>query len=159
LTEALIGWLSTKINSNKPEIRLQALRKSRDHFLRFLKITRSYEFHQYHLEKFEPQNVDDLANQTSSSGNKQADFEKCLINSAYDRNEKIRRYKELKEIESQIEKMQKALQAPHLDEEQRRKIFTTYIKYWINKSLDELKIAEGKHFIYSRIFLIENSSI
>lgn len=37
--------------------------------------------------------------------------------------------------------MHAALAAPHTDDEQRRKCFKTFLKYWINKSIDDSKLV------------------
>lgn len=75
--------------------------------------------------------------------NAQAAFDQNLIGQAYDRNEKIRRYKEQKELDVQLNSIFTAMRTSHLDEEQRRKGFKMFLKYWINKSVDDLKLVTG----------------
>jgi hypothetical protein len=79
----------------------------------------------------------------SNAQNAQAAFDANLLSQAYERTEKIRRFKEQKELDSQLTIMHAALSAPHVDEEQRRKCFNMFIKYWINKSIDDLKLITG----------------
>ena len=81
---------------------------------------------------------------------------------AYERSEKIKRFKEMKQIETQLEQMSLVLDTvkPELvDEETRRKTFNTFIKYWINKAVDDLKVIEGNflNLIYkSSFFFMSN---
>ncbi len=65
---------------------------------------------------------------------------------AYERNEKIKRYKEQRELEKQLETMNLILETKpeQVDEEKRRKIYLTSVKYWINKSIDDIKVINGK---------------
>lgn len=67
------------------------------------------------------------------------------MNQAYDRTEKIRRYKEQKELESQLGNMYTALSSSsHIEDEQRRKCFKTFLRYWTNKSIDDSKIVNDE---------------
>ncbi len=77
--------------------------------------------------------------------NKQAEFDANLVNMAYERNEKIKRYKEQRELEKQLETLNIMLDKnPELvDDENRRKTYLTSVKYWINKAIDEMKIVNG----------------
>ena len=40
--------------------------------------------------------------------------------------------------------MYTALSAAHLDDEQRRKCFKTFLRFWVNKSIDDLKIVNDE---------------
>ena len=149
MNEALIGWLISKINSTKPEIRLTALRQARENYLTYLKQTRNYEFHQLSLDKYKNNAnsaIEEVAalSAGSSQSSKQAAFDNNMINQAHERSEKIRRYKEQKEVEAQMDKMNLILASAHTDEDQKRDFFNSFIKYWINKAVDELKLLDGK---------------
>ena len=133
-----MGWLYSKVNSNQPQIRLVALEQAKNSIIKYLKLTKNYELHNFSLDKFQrdssnnPERVNNISSQTA--------FDANMINQAYERNEKIKRFKEQKEIESQLNLMNLT---PHADEEFRRKLFKTSVKYWINKSVDDLKIIDG----------------
>ncbi len=150
LNDALMGWLCSKTSATKPDLRLVDLREAHEHFLEYLKLTRNYEFHRYDLEKYKTSHLAERTNSTQDTqltlAGKQAAFDNNLVNQANERNEKIRRYKEMKEIESQMDKMLLVLNSAHTDEDQRRNFYITLIKYWINKSIDELKLIDGKKF-------------
>lgn len=40
--------------------------------------------------------------------------------------------------------MYTALSAAHLDDEQRRKCFKTFLRFWVNKSIDDLKLVNDE---------------
>jgi len=143
LNYALLGWLYSKVNSNKQDIRIVALEQAGSYLCKYLKLTRSYGLHTF-------KSLND-SNQINNSDqkcfeNKQADFDTNLINMAYERNEKIKRYKEQRELEKQLETMNLILETKpeQVDEEKRRKIYLTSVKYWINKSIDDIKVINGK---------------
>ncbi len=82
--------------------------------------------------------------------NRQASFDAGLTAMAYDRNEKIKRFKEQKELEKQIDAMSNVLDAnksQQVDDEVRRKFYMNTIRYWINVAIDELKCINGKRKI------------
>jgi len=66
---------------------------------------------------------------------------------------KIKRYKEQRELEKQLETLNQMLDKnPELvDEEHRRKTYLTSVKYWINKAIDEMKIVNDEITILSSI--------
>lgn len=83
---------------------------------------------------------------------KQEMFDANLVNQAYDRNEKIRRYKEQKELETQMQSMTVSTSSGvKIDDEVKRKYYLTCLKYWINKAVDDMKLIDGNFdwlFIY-----------
>ena len=145
---ALLGWLYSKVNSTKGEVRILALEQAHKHFLKYLEVTRNYSLHNHSLAKFRSEQDNDtgIASGVSSIVS-QAQFDKNMVNAAQGRNEKIRRYKEQKELDAQLEMMNKQAQqsAANLDDEFVRKMHLTYVKSWINKSLDELQMADGTY--------------
>lgn len=42
-------------------------------------------------------------------------------------------------------------QTPHIDDEQKRKFYKTFARYWVNQSIDDLKLVDGK--ILFKLFL------
>lgn len=138
---ALLGWLYSKVNSNKPDIRLVALEQARSYYCKYLKLTRNYNLHTFNAANDSSKSV---TNQKCFD-NKQAEFDANLINSAYERNEKIKRYKEQRELEKQLDILTQMLETrpEQVDEETRRKTYLTSVKYWINRAIDEMKVING----------------
>ena len=122
---------------------LVALEQAKHAVLKFLRLTRNYELHKLNIDKF--QNIDknskDFDMDKTSLKNSQAAFDANMISQAYERSEKIRRFKEQKEIEAQLSAMNVTL---HVDDEHKTKLFKTFIKFWINKCIDDLKVIDGK---------------
>jgi len=79
--------------------------------------------------------------------NRQASFDAGLTSMAYDRNEKIKRFKEQKDLEKQMDSMSTVLDTTkrdQVDDETRRSFYMSAIKYWVNVAIDELKCINGK---------------
>jgi len=147
LNYALLGWLLSKVNSNKPEVRATALEEARDYYLKYLILTKNYELHNYNVKKLTASKENSELDKLIANVSRQAAFDENLVNMAYERSEKIKRFKEMKQIETQLEQMSLVLDTvkPELvDEETRRKTFNTFIKYWINKAVDDLKVIEDE---------------
>jgi hypothetical protein len=91
-----------------------------------------------------------LANSSDNSvvvvHNGEKNLDRDLIRGAFDRNEKIKRFREQKEFEKQLEIMKETCKKEHVDEEQKRIFYMTCIRYWLNKSIEELKFLIGKCF-------------
>lgn len=148
LADALLAWLLAKINSTSPNIRLVALEEAKHYIIKFLRLTKSYNFHTFNIDKFESDNTESarLDQVSVNLSNKQAAFDMNMLNQAYERSEKIKRFKEQKELETQINLVQSG-NLTNIDEEHRRKFYNTCVKYWVNKSIDDLKVVTGKYLL------------
>jgi hypothetical protein len=136
---ALLAWLITKKPYNKTD-RLDILSKAKASYLTFFNLTKTYSFHNFKI----PTGADESASYgLPAVALNQASFDKNLINMAVDRNEKIRRFKEQKEIAKQLESMEMACSRPHVDDEQKREFYMTCIKFWLNRSIEEYKLLLG----------------
>ena len=135
-----MGWLYSKVTSNKPEIRLVDLEEAKFYFLKYLNLTKNYELHNFKIEqKTEKPNAVAVLDT-------QSQFDSNLISAAYDRNEKIRRFKEQKELDKKLEAMSTLFTSKldQIDDEYRRNCYTTYLKSWINRSIDDLKVINDE---------------
>lgn len=149
LNYALLGWLYSKVNSTNPKKRLEALENAKYYIIKYLSLTKMYGFHSLNVEVLKKETnsastaLEHLSSSSNTTSTRQAAFDQNLMNQAFDRNEKIKRFKEQREIESQLDTFNLCLNKPLCDEEQKREIFTTYIKYWLNKSIDDFKSISG----------------
>ena len=143
LLYALLGWLYSKISSTKPDVRLIDLEQARVYYYKYLKLTKNYELHNFKIEKLQEKSADD---EKIVVKDKQSQFDSNLISAAYERNEKIRRFKEQKELEKKLDSMSVIFEAKldHIDDEHRRDCYMTFIKSWINRSLDDLKVINDE---------------
>jgi immunoglobulin-binding protein 1 len=135
----LLAWLIAKKPYNKND-RLPSLTQAKAFYLKFFNLTKAYSIHNYKI----PTAADESVNYGSPAVLNQASFDKNLLNMAVDRNEKIRRYKEQKEMEKQLELMEIACSRPHVDDEQKREYYMTCIRFWLNRSIEEYKLLLGK---------------
>jgi hypothetical protein len=150
LSYALLGWLYTKVNATKPEHRVPSLGQAQSYFNKYLRLTRNYELHNYNTTGNVQENSQSTPDSGDSNAKRQAAFDAGLINKAHERNEKIKRYKEQKELESQLDSKLKIVldsnTGTQMDDEHKRQFYINCIKYWINKSIEDSKIVEGIKF-------------
>ena len=151
LNSALVAWLYSKVPSTSPASRLVDLEKARTLFIKYLNVTKSYDLHKFNVNKLvkldqqQQQAGDASAARAASNVNSQAAFDSNMVSHAYERAEKIRRFKEQKELETALNAFNAARATNvNIDDEDRREFMKKYVKYWINKSLDELKMVNGK---------------
>lgn len=151
LNFALLGWLYNKVNSNKSDIRLAALLEAKSYYLKYLALTKNYELHNFTVEKMDKNNNDNdntaALEKVVLNVDRQKAFDANLTNMAYDRSEKIKRYKEQKEFEKQMEKMSGMLDSAnraHVDDEAKRNYFIMTLKYWINNALNDYKCIDDE---------------
>ena len=150
INDALLGWLYAKVNSSKPDIRCVALESAKINIMKFLRLTKNYELHSYEVDASAnetPLSAASAAEQISEQ-NKQAVFDANLIKSAHERSEKIRRFKEQKELESKLNAIRDYLtgddESIRVDDEEKRKLFVMLVKYWLNRSVDDLKMLNDE---------------
>lgn len=150
INDALIAWLFSKLTSAKASQRLPALQESKKYYIKFLSLTFNYGIHRIDIKQFDS-NPGHSGVLSETQAGRQAAFEQNLIRQAYDRSEKIKRYREQKEIEEKLKNCQLVLAKPHVDEEQKSEIYNIYIKYWLNQAIDELKLINDEINILSSV--------
>lgn len=150
INNALLGWLFSKVISTKPTERLIALEESKKHYIKYLDLTFNYGIHRIDVKQFGNSclNKDSKILSETQAG-RQAAFEQNLINQAYERSEKIKRYREQKELEEKLKNCQLVLSKSFIDEEQKSEIYNIYIKYWLNQAVDDLKLLNDEINILS----------
>lgn len=60
------------------------------------------------------------------------------------REEKLKRYKEQKELQAELKALKAAMDSPSWDEQTKREYFIALIKSYINQSLDELNSIDAE---------------
>lgn len=58
------------------------------------------------------------------------------------REAKIKRYKEMKDLQTKLASLSKAMESPNTDESTKREYFTTMLVSYVNQALDELASIE-----------------
>jgi len=116
---------------------------------KFLKITREYEFHNFTVKS--ESSFDNFVNKhggneaaSNAPVSRQAALDSDLIKGAYERSEKIKRFREQKELEKKLEALRSVRSSANVDDEQKRELYMSYIKFWVNKCIEDFKLLIGK---------------
>nr|3QC1_A Chain A, Immunoglobulin-binding protein 1 [Mus musculus] len=130
MVPALQGALTMKqVNPSK---RLDHLQRAREHFVHFLT-----QCHCYHVAEFQlPQTKTNSAeNNTASSSMAYPN----LVAMASQRQAKIERYKQKKEVEHRLSALKSAVESGQADDERVREYHLLHLRRWIAVSLEELE--------------------
>ncbi|KAL4823638.1 hypothetical protein H8958_006113 [Nasalis larvatus] len=129
LVPAFQGALTMKqVNPNK---RLDHLQRAREHFMNYLT-----QCHCYHVAEFElPKTKNNSAeNHTANSSMAYP----SLVAMASQRQAKIERYKQKKELEHRLSAMKSAVESGQADDERVREYYHLHLQRWIDISLEEI---------------------
>ncbi|NWI87171.1 IGBP1 protein, partial [Pitta sordida] len=128
LLPALLGALTLK--QVEQSRRLEHLESARGHFVRFLRLCRSYGLGTFQLPASE---------EGSGSPREPAGTQPSLVAMAMSRKAKIERYKQKKELENKLASMRSLVEGGTADEEQLREFYILQIQQWISTSLEEVE--------------------
>jgi immunoglobulin-binding protein 1 len=143
LLPALLGTLSLKLCA---EDRFNVIQTAEAYFRDFLKRCKSYAI--VDVEIPEPKENSSL----ESCGSVQQSRTTDLATMARERNAKIKRYHEQKELESQLEDLKCSLRSMSLvDEEFERKYYLMLIKNFASQAVDELNSIEMEKPLLERM--------
>ncbi|NWH61909.1 IGBP1 protein, partial [Geococcyx californianus] len=134
LLPALLGSLTLKqVNLSR---RLEHLESARTHFTHFLRLCNSYGLGSFQLPPANPPG-EERAGGLAPGG--PADAQASLLAMASNRQAKIERYKQKKELENRLASMRTFVESGQADEEQIREFYIIQIQKWINTSLEEIE--------------------
>ncbi|XP_021393406.2 immunoglobulin-binding protein 1 isoform X2 [Lonchura striata] len=132
LLPALLGALTLK--QVELSRRREHLEKAREHFLRFLKLCRSYGLGSFQL----PPGTSGQEQSRSPSAPRDP-AQPDLVAMAMSRTAKIERYKQKKELENKLASMSSSVESGTADEDQIREFYILQIQKWIGTSLEEIE--------------------
>ncbi|NWU65476.1 IGBP1 protein, partial [Pterocles burchelli] len=126
--------------------RLEHLETARAHFWRFLKHCKSYGLGSFHLPPAtaSPSGEEDAG--TPSLGGPAA-AQHSLLAMASNRQAKIERYKQKKELENRLASVRTFVESGQADEDQIREFYILQIQKWINTSLEEIESIDQEMVI------------
>ncbi|NXE00157.1 IGBP1 protein, partial [Chaetorhynchus papuensis] len=134
LLPALLGALTLKqVDLSRRREHLEA---AREHFLRFLRLCRSYGLGSFQLSS---------TSSEEGAGSPSAPRDPAqpnLVAMAMSRAAKIERYKQKKELENKLASMSSSVESGMADEDQIREFYVLQIQKWIGTSLEEMESIE-----------------
>ncbi|XP_047366301.1 immunoglobulin-binding protein 1 [Vespa velutina] len=131
LLPALLGTLITKICGN--DDRMHLVKVAEIYFVDFLKRVKAYELTDINI--LETKSEED--NNGTSNDRVKSNAE-MITEMVSRRNTKLQRYKEQKELETCLDVLQKNMDNPNIDEDNKREYFITLLKLYINQTIEEL---------------------
>ncbi|RWS10868.1 immunoglobulin-binding protein 1-like protein, partial [Dinothrombium tinctorium] len=149
---ALLGSFTLKLTSHK---RTDILQTARVYFKDYLKRLKSYEITDLELE-----GSDDSSHEDDDEVRKKRDditskaSKISLEEAAKNRNEKIRRYKQQKEIDEKLENFEKLIESKSssdIDDEIIREFYLSLIQKWIYIAVDELNAIDSESKILAQM--------
>ncbi|KAK3786509.1 hypothetical protein RRG08_039155 [Elysia crispata] len=132
LLSAYLGYF-TGLNTHMS--RADAVMKSKMCYTDYLKLIKTYGIIEYDISLSEGDDGDeDIENVVPSNRIRGSDVN---VMSAQ-RNNKIQRFKEKKEMERKIAELQPQVEKEHVDDEVKREFYLTQIRHWANQAIDEV---------------------
>ncbi|XP_061454760.1 immunoglobulin-binding protein 1 [Rhineura floridana] len=147
LVPALLAALILK--QVNPDKRLEHVERARACFMNFLQICKDYGIGQFELPR-EPSSREESESAGSSWDAAPASDQATLIAMASNRQAKIERYKQKKEVENQLASLKTFIDRGQAEEEQIREFYLLQIKKWISTGLEEIESIDQEVAILSR---------
>ncbi|EMP40047.1 Immunoglobulin-binding protein 1 [Chelonia mydas] len=144
LLPALLGALTLKqVNLSK---RLEHVQIARAHFMDFLTLCKNYQIGKFHLPPT-PESPNENESTESLSGAGPSGRQASLVAMASNRQAKIERYKQKKEVENRLASMKAFVESGQVEEEQIREFYLLQIQKWITTSLEEIESIDQEMVI------------
>ncbi|TNN46998.1 Immunoglobulin-binding protein 1 [Liparis tanakae] len=140
LLPALLGALTMKQTGR--DKRLEIVRAARAHFMDFLK--RCKEYNSTHFELPHVTNENAGPDEESGSGSSLATLtpkpcQSDLVSMAVQRQAKIERYRQKKELEARLSDVRTAVDSGQADDETSRDFYHLNVRRWVNVCLEEIE--------------------
>ncbi|XP_011305884.1 immunoglobulin-binding protein 1 [Fopius arisanus] len=134
LLPALLGSLSTKLCDRAH--RLHYVNVSEVYFYDFLERVKAYGITDVEIPK--RKNPEETAAAGETSSGPPPSNTKMIEDMVNTRGGKLKRFRDQKELQEQLEILKKSMDNPNLDDETIRKYFVTLIKSYVMKAIDEI---------------------
>lgn len=134
LLPALLGTLVMKLCVDD---RMEVVKTADVYFRDFLQRCKDYSVSDFEMPEREEEIAAEQENSHSPEHYTRPSFD--LVTMARERNAKIQRFKEQKELEADIKQQKKFMSLPDVSEEDERKYYLSLIKLYINQSFDEIQ--------------------
>uniref|UniRef100_A0A8C6SKA4 Immunoglobulin (CD79A) binding protein 1 n=1 Tax=Neogobius melanostomus TaxID=47308 RepID=A0A8C6SKA4_9GOBI len=148
LLPALLGALTLKQTSR--ERRLDTVQTARDYFMDYLQRCKNYNVSQFRM----PQSCEESEEERPAAGLGQPN----LVAMAARRQAKIERYRQKKELESQLEAVKRAMDSGTADEDTTRRFYLLQLRRWISLSLEEVESIDQELPILRNMDVLQKSA-
>ncbi|XP_062997836.1 immunoglobulin-binding protein 1 [Elgaria multicarinata webbii] len=156
LVPALLAALVLKQGNHSK--RLEHVEKARASFMNFLRVCKDYGIGQFELPR-EPESLEESESAGSSWNPAPASDQVALIAMASNRQAKIERYKQKKEVENRLASLKPFIDSGRAEEEQIREFYLLQIKKWITTSLEDIESINQEIAILRRQGALKQGSI
>ncbi|XP_054453466.1 immunoglobulin-binding protein 1 [Anoplopoma fimbria] len=133
LLPALLGALGLKQTGR--ERRLQVVRAARAHFMGFLKRCKDYDVSPFNL----PRDRADTGSPEEASAAQPKPCAPDLVSMAAQRQAKIERYRQRKELEARLSDVREAVESGQADDEVSRDFYLLNVRRWVTVCLEEIE--------------------
>ncbi|XP_055015276.1 immunoglobulin-binding protein 1 isoform X2 [Boleophthalmus pectinirostris] len=151
LLPALLGGLTLKQTSR--ERRLEILQTARAYFVDYLQRCKNYDVSQFNMPRSCVEAEAESAHPTAAPGLGQPN----LVAMAAHRQAKIERYRQKKEVETQLEAVKRAVDGGQADEETSRRFYLLHLRRWISLSLEEVESIDQELPILKNMGTLKNT--
>lgn len=148
LLPALLGALTMKRTGR--DQRLQSVRTARAYFMDYLRTCKDYNVSRFEL----PQTEDEAA----PSGNTPVASSSDLVSMAAQRQAKIERYRQKKELEAQLSDVKTAVESGQADDETTRDFYLLNARKWVGVSLEEVESIDQELVILKNMDVLNQSA-
>ncbi|XP_070712409.1 immunoglobulin-binding protein 1-like [Pempheris klunzingeri] len=150
LLPALLGALSMKQTGR--DRRLEIVQTARVYFMDFLRRCKEYNVSRFQLPKSSDENTSpDEAPANGYSTAKPVSSSSDLVSMAAQRQAKIERYRQKKEMEARLADVRKAMDSGQADDEVRRDFYLLNVRRWITLCLEDIESIDQEVEILKRM--------
>ncbi|XP_028272636.1 immunoglobulin-binding protein 1 [Parambassis ranga] len=154
LLPALLGALTLKQTSQ--DTRLDIVNTARVYFMDFLLRCKQYDVSQFELPKSASENDD--ASEHERSKTKSPHSQPDLVTMATQRQAKIERYRQKKELEEKLSDVRRAVDSGQADDEVTRDFYLLNIRRWITVCLEEIESINQEQEILKKMDVLKQST-
>ncbi|XP_049898710.1 immunoglobulin-binding protein 1 [Epinephelus moara] len=149
LLPALLGALTTKqTGQNK---RLEIVQTARVYFMDFLRRCKEYDISQFKLPNVTNENSPEEASESGYSTAKSVPCPSDLVSMAAQRQAKIERYRQKKELEAKLSDVRRAVDSGQADDEVTRDFYLLNVRRWVTVCLEEIESIDQEVEILKRM--------
>ncbi|XP_044061795.1 immunoglobulin-binding protein 1 [Siniperca chuatsi] len=152
LLPALLGALTMKQTSR--DKRLETVRAARAYFMDFLRRCKEYNITSSQFELPKATNENTSPDEASENGHSSAKSVPCssdLVSMAAQRQAKIERYRQKKDLEARLSDVRRAVDSGQADDEVSREFYLLNVRRWVALCLDEIESIDQEAEILKKM--------